>query len=88
MGDGGWRIQELAAIGKGVGRDVHDAHDEGGAGKPEFKLAGAKVQGIPIQAITNDGVNDFLLKKGLDRREEILIMKIGAALFSRGVKPR
>jgi hypothetical protein len=40
--DGGVRVQKFSAVGKGIRRDVDDAHDERRARKTEFKLAGAE----------------------------------------------
>ena len=40
--DGLGRIKKFSAVGKGIGRDVDDAHDERRARKNEFKLSGAE----------------------------------------------
>src|SRR5258708_12664440 len=43
MFDGGWRVEEFATVGKAVGRDIEDAHDEGAlaetqGSRGQFKL--------------------------------------------------
>ena len=40
--DGPGRIKKFSAVGKGVGRDVDDAHDERRPRENEFKLSGAE----------------------------------------------
>ena len=42
VGDGGGGIQKFTAVGKRVGRDVDDAHDERRARENKFKLSGAE----------------------------------------------
>jgi hypothetical protein len=42
MSNGGICIKKFSAVGKRVGRDIDNAHDERRSGKNEFKLARSK----------------------------------------------
>ena len=54
---GGAGVQKFSAIGKGIGRDIDDAHDERRARKNEFKLAGAENH-LPAIVICRSRGND------------------------------